>query len=207
VSIESVREPDQRSADETRRRPSRLRVVAEPEPGPPPAQRWPHAPGSVGSARDYVVAVERAAGRRAAISEETDHYLSGFAKGTVAAGHSITTSFPATPSEVRHPVECDAWEAVVARSCLLVVVPIVLCMRALARPGWLTDVLSTGVSTVGFVITAALAVMGSVWTCHVTSPPFRLFHQRSALDGRVAVVTLVPFFACLLPATVLLLVI
>ena len=93
-----------------------------------------------------------------------------------------------------------------ARVCLLALVPVAVGLRVLVRPGWGIEAPATATGAAGIAVAVVLAVVGSVWTWHVTAPLCRRPADGAAprrRDGGVPVVTLLPFLTCLLPAAVL----
>ena len=76
----------------------------------------------------------------------------------------------------RQALEAVAWEARIARVCLLALMPAALAVRTLGGQGWAVS----GGSATLLVIAAALCAVGSIWTWRVTSAPFSLARRPAA---------------------------
>jgi hypothetical protein len=165
-----------------------------------------HEHRAVALAGDYLAAVESAAGRRAAIDAATDDFLAVL---TASRPEAVPTSAPEEPSAASKDVpspEGDVLEAWVARVCLLALVPVGVGLRVLVRPGWGIEAPATASGVAAIAVAAALTLVGSVWTWHVTAPLCGRPAEGAAprrRDGGVPVMTLLPFLTCLVPAAVL----
>lgn len=165
-----------------------------------------HDQRAVALAGDYLAAVESAAGRRAAIGEATDTFLAALTASRAEAAPANAVTEPSTSSGDRTTPGGDVLEAWVARTCLLALVPVAVGLRVLVRQGWGIEAPGTATGAAGIAVALVLTAAGSVWTWRVTSPLCRRPARRTAprrRDGGVAVVTLLPFVTCLLPAAVL----
>jgi hypothetical protein len=165
-----------------------------------------HQHRAVALAGDYLAAVESAAGRRAAIGAATDTFLAALTAQRADPAPVSAHAEPSATSEDRTTPGGDVLEAWVARACLLALVPVAVGLRVLVRPGWGIEAPGTVTGVGGIAVALVLTVVGSVWTWRVTAPLCRRPGHRAAprrRDGGVAVVTLLPFLTCLLPAAVL----
>lgn len=85
-------------------------------------------------------------------------------------------------AEEKYVMAAARWEARIARTCLLALVPAAVVTKFVADAAWVADAMATPKGTIVGLTAAAFAAVGMRWIWLVTSPPFVIARRETRED-------------------------